>query len=128
MNLNFELNQPIYQQIIDIITLKIANGEYNAGTKILSVRDFAKEYGVNPNTVQKALSMLEELGFLYSEGTSGRYVTKDCKLIEELKTQIPKRIIENFILEMEAVGIKQHAIIDYISPYLKITERGETND
>ena len=55
--------------------------------KLPSVRDLAAEASVNPNTMQKALSELERSGLIYSNRTSGRYITSDLTLIKKLKEQ-----------------------------------------
>ena len=56
--MEFEANTPIYLQLIDMIKLQIVSGRLKSGDKLPSVRDLAVEYGVNPNTMQKALSQI----------------------------------------------------------------------
>ena len=56
---NLNSDRPIYAQILEVIQLRIISGRYRPGEKIPSVRDLAAEAGVNPNTMQKALSELE---------------------------------------------------------------------
>ena len=46
---------------------------------------------MNPNTMQKALSELERSGLLYSQRTSGRFVTEDEQLIQSLQASIAER-------------------------------------
>ena len=58
--MNFDNNTPIYLQIIRIIKLDIIKGEYKPGDKLLSVRTLALKYKVNPNTIAKALNILED--------------------------------------------------------------------
>ena len=52
----FHSNSPIYAQVITEIKKQIVAGSLKPGTKIPSVRDLAKEAGVNPNTIQRAVS------------------------------------------------------------------------
>ena len=75
MSFEFDNNKPIYLQLVDIIKLKIISKELKPGSKLSSVRDMAQEFGVNPNTMQRALSELERENLLYSQRTSGRFVT-----------------------------------------------------
>ena len=56
---NLDSDRPIYAQILERIQRQIVSGEYAPGTKIPSVRELAAQAGVNPNTMQKALSELE---------------------------------------------------------------------
>ncbi len=59
--------RPIYAQIIERVQLDIITGHYKPGEKLPSVRDLASEAAVNPNTMQKALSELEQSGLLYTQ-------------------------------------------------------------
>lgn len=59
MSWNLNSERPIYAQLMERITLDIISGIYPPGSKLPSVRDLAQDAGVNPNTMQKALSELE---------------------------------------------------------------------
>ena len=118
MKAEFNNNQPIYQQIIDRVLLSIAKGELTPGEKMKSVRDLAIELKVNPNTMQKALAKLEDMGYLYTERTSGRFVTQDIQQIEKLKTRLPTQITTNYIAEMQACGISLDGIVKYFNEAL----------
>lgn len=60
--MNFDSKMPIYLQIMDEIKRWIVTDVYQPSQKIPSVRELAVEFGVNPNTVQRALSELERSG------------------------------------------------------------------
>ena len=79
MEWRFSNEAPIYQQIMEQIKAMIATGVLTSGDKLPSVRELAVEAGVNPNTMQKALSELEREGLLCSKRTSGRFVTDNPK-------------------------------------------------
>ena len=51
---------PIYLQIIERIEQKLVTGEWRAGERVPAVRELAAEFGVNPNTMQRALAELEQ--------------------------------------------------------------------
>lgn len=72
-------------QLIEQIKLRIISGFYRPGERLPSVRDMAAEAAVNPNTMQRALSELERDGLLYTQRTSGRFITEDTGLIEAAK-------------------------------------------
>ena len=116
---DFDSKQPIYQQIIDRILVSIATGELAPGEKVASVRIMALYYGVNPNTIQKSLAKLEEMGYLRTERTSGRYVTSDAGAIAALKTQVPDGIISSFVDEMIGLGIEKSEIADHVRKYIE---------
>ena len=87
MNWKFVGDRPVYQQIMALIRGGILTGELSPGQKIPSVRDLAAQAQVNPNTVQRALTKLEREGLLVSGGTSGRRVTEEEAILEEMKEQ-----------------------------------------
>ena len=82
--MKFDNDRPIYLQILEDFKLKISSGQWEASEKIDSVRNLAKDYEVNPNTVQRALAELEREGLCKSQRTSGRFVTDDLDLIKSL--------------------------------------------
>ncbi|MCL2375952.1 MAG: GntR family transcriptional regulator [Defluviitaleaceae bacterium] len=123
MSNNFDNKRPIYQQIIDRILTSIAKGEMAPGEKVASVRVMALYYGVNPNTIQKSLAKLEEMGYLRAERTSGRYVTSDAATIAALKTRIPDTIIGDFVAEMIGLGIAKPEIPHHVKEYIERVDK-----
>ncbi len=104
-------DRPIFLQIVERIQMDIISGYYKPGDKLPSVRDLAAEAAVNPNTMQKAFSELERAGLVYSQRTSGRFITEDNIMIEELKTTIAKEKIEEFLENMKKIGFKDDEIL-----------------
>lgn len=117
MNWNFDNERPIYLQIIEHIKLFIVTGEFLPGQKLASVRELASEAGVNPNTMQKALSELENTGLVYSNRTSGRYVTDNPDLINSVREEMAKKNIVSFLLSMEQIGITLKDSIELIQKF-----------
>ena len=72
-------NEPIYMQIVSQISEAIAKGEISAGQKLPAVRKLAAELVINPNTVAKAYSELEQAGLITTKTGSGTFVN-DPKL------------------------------------------------
>ena len=100
-------DRPIYTQLIEQIELKICSGVYPLGSKLPSVRDLAQEASVNPNTMQRALSKLEENGLLYTHRTSGRYVTEDVKMVQKVKDRLAHELIQEFLQNMKRLGFTE---------------------
>jgi len=115
----FDNNQPIFRQIIDQLLLTIATGELAPGDKVAPVREMAMEFRVNPNTMQKSLAKLEEMGYLFTERTSGRYVTLDLELIEGLKSKLPAQITEKYVQDMLECGASHTDIPEYVIKHLE---------
>ena len=112
MGFTFDNETPIYLQIIEHIKMQIISGKYNMGDKLPSVREFSADLAVNPNTVQKALIELEKISLIYTERTNGKFVTKDKKIIEKLKSQAIKNHINKFFDSMQKIGLTRQEIID----------------
>ena len=102
--------RPIYLQIEDLIKTNIIAGVYQPGQKLPSVRDLAAEAAVNPNTMQKALTELERSGLVYTQRTSGRFITEDISKMTELKEQLAREQIQLFLKNMEQLGLSRDDI------------------
>ena len=79
---SFQADTPIYTQLVARLQEQIVSGAYPPGSKLPSVRDLAADAGVNPNTVQRAFAELERLGLIYTQRTSGKFVTEDAAAID----------------------------------------------
>lgn len=112
---------------MDHIMLSVAVGEYKAGDKLLPVRELAAEAEVNPNTMQKALSELERDGLLYSQRTSGRFVTNDAEKIAALRRDLAVGHIEYFLKKMEELGYSKDAALEALKKYTENEGKGEND-
>ncbi len=115
MTWDLSSDRPIYTQLIEQIELKICSGIYEVGSKMPSVRELAAEASVNPNTMQRALSGLEDTGLLYSQRTTGRFVTKDIDLIRKTRAKIAKEHIKEFFNKMSELGFNNDEIIEVLT-------------
>ena len=105
---------PIYAQLIFQIKLAIVSGEYLPGERLASVRELAMDAGGNPNTMQRALQELEREGMVYSQRTSGRFVTEDTKVIESAKKQLAEDQIKDFLEQMGRLGYPKEEILSLL--------------
>ena len=117
MNWEFDNQRPIYSQIIEYIKLTIVSGRLKPGEKLLSVRELAAVAGVNPNTMQKALSELESTGLVHSNRTSGRFVCEDLSQIQKAKNELAKENIALFLSKMEKIGIDKDECIALLNNF-----------
>lgn len=96
--------RPIWLQLKEQIAVGIITGEYPPGSKLPSVRDLALKAGVNPNTMQRALTELERDGLAQSMGTVGRIVTEDKEKINQLRKRLAQEMIQQYLSGMERLG------------------------
>ena len=114
MKWNFSENSPIYLQIMEHIKEFIVSGELKPGERLASVRELAAEARVNPNTMQKALSELEYTGLIYSQRTSGRFITAEKKLIQNVKNEIAAEKVNTFLAGMRQLGYTDDEVMEII--------------
>ena len=114
MSWELDSKRPIYEQLAERIRERIVTGVYPGGERLPSVRDLAQEAGVNPNTMQRALTELERAGVLFSQRTSGRYVTEDEAMIRQMKEEAARETIEEFLEKMRALGISTEEVIEML--------------
>ncbi len=105
MKIKFNSNSPIYLQVSADIKRKIITGHYQSNSKLESIRELATIYGVNPNTIQKSMQELESIGLLYSERALGRFICDNQETIDDLKQQLAKDFINDFVLNLEGIGL-----------------------
>lgn len=114
MNFEFDNNLPIYVQLVEQLKILIISGRYQVGEKIPSVRELASKAKVNPNTMQKALQELESLKLIYTERTTGKYITTDKKVIENLKNEYAKNLTNKYFENMTTIGYSKEQTINYL--------------
>ena len=112
-------NFPIYEQLIEKIEEMVLLGVLEPDTAIPSVRDFASELAINPNTVQKAFSELDKRGVTYSVSGKGRFVASDLDKI--IKQKADKHILDMLSSAKELInlGIDKDILIHEIERLYK---------
>ena len=114
MNYIFDNERPIYVQLVEKIRLEIISGKLKPGERILSVRELAITARVNPNTMQKALSELEDEGLIYTQRTNGKFVTENKELIEKIKKELAEEKVNNYLKDMKNIGITYQEALKYL--------------
>lgn len=114
--MDWELNskEPIYLQIKNYMKLKIVSGKLKEGERLLSVRDYASELKVNPNTILRVYSELEGEGLIVTQRGIGKFVTEDISQIYNLRKALSIELIRNFISKSKELGFTQNEIVDLI--------------
>lgn len=114
MDYIFDNERPIYIQLLEMLRIEIVSGKLKSGERIPSVRELALTAKVNPNTMQKALSELEEEGLIYTERTNGKFVTNNKDLIEKFKRKLAEEKVNNYINDMKNIGITYEEALKYL--------------
>ena len=102
--MRFVEKKNVYESIVAELKTLIESGVLKCGEKLPSVRAYAVEKKVNPNTVAKAYAVLEEEGYIRVVLKKGAYV---CFGEREEKSAEPKRAVElkKQLAAWKAVGV-----------------------
>lgn len=115
MSWTLDNDRPIYLQLMERIQRDIIAGVYQPGDKLPSVRDLALEAAVNPDTMQKALSELGRSGLVYSQRTSGRFITEDTEMLTQMKKELATEHIQEFFQKMEQLGFSRAELLTLVT-------------
>ncbi|MGH4123236.1 MAG: GntR family transcriptional regulator [Clostridium sp.] len=115
MNTEFNDKTPIYLQIMDLIKMDIVTGKLKSNDKLPSVREMAGNLRVNPNTLQRSYQELERLGIVFTQRGTGTFVGEGKNMVDDLKKEMAKEVIDSFILRMKSLGFTTSEIIESVS-------------
>lgn len=105
--MEFSNNKSIYLQICDAICEQILTGALKPDERILSVREYGAEIGVNPNTIMRSYEKLTADGIIYNKRGIGYFISADAR--ETVLTAQRKEFIENelpqILRRMKLLGI-----------------------
>lgn len=93
--IDYQNRKPIYEQIVERFQMLIVRGVLEADSQMPSVRSLATELSINPNTIQKAYTILEQQGYIYPIKGRGNFVSGSRNLVEQKK--------ENFFQKLRIV-------------------------
>lgn len=113
--MHFDPTKPIWLQLVDEFTRRIATAAWPPGHRVPSVRDLAAELGVNPNTVQRALAELERERLAVAERTAGRFVTTDTDLVQRARLSLVAAAADAFITQATGLQLSHGAASELIA-------------
>ena len=115
--MEFQNNQPIFMQIVDVICDRVLRGEVKTDEQIPSVRELAMQMQVNPNTVQRAIERLLQGEIIYSQRGKGNFLADGA--IDKIQEMRSKRFYEEQLpliaREMKLLGITTEKISEELS-------------
>jgi GntR family transcriptional regulator len=124
--LNFELDfhsgLPIYTQIVNQISGRVANGILKPGDQLPTVRALALELRVNFNTVARAYRILDEARIISTQQGRGTYIMEKPppKVAEKLRQETLDGLTQRYIHEAMRLGFSQTEIRQMVSEQLKV--------
>ncbi|MGN1095669.1 MAG: GntR family transcriptional regulator [Eubacteriales bacterium] len=103
--------KPIYEQLVDNVTMLVVTGVMKEGEQVPSVRQLSVELAVNPNTVQKAYTELERRGVLYSVVGKGRFVNGSIDSVKDSEHRAFAESLSLLLKKMKLYGIDYDEVI-----------------
>lgn len=112
--MNFNEDRPIFLQLAEIFIQELVSGEIKKSDKLPSVREIAKTYKVNPNTVTRSIDELVGTGLFEVKRGMGTYVIDDEAMIKEKRHSYIKKRVENTLEEFQNLGIDKNEFVKLI--------------
>lgn len=112
ISLDYKSRVPIYGQIVNEIERYVALKILKPSEQMPSIRDLACQLGINPNTVKKAYSILEERSVIQTISTKGTFIADKVSKVVDNKIKDIENKISNCVKELENLGMNKKEILD----------------
>ena len=112
--MDFNEDRPIFLQLAEIFIQELVSGEIKKSDKLPSVREIAKTYKVNPNTVTRSIDELVGTGLFEVKRGMGTYVIDDEAMIKEKRRSYIRKRVENTLEEFQNLGIDKNEFVKLI--------------
>lgn len=119
--MEFRDNKAIYYQISDLICENILLNKFPEGERLISVRDMAANLQVNPNTVMRAYSFLQEESIIYNKRGIGYFIADNGKdvVMNLKKNSFIKNTLPVIFKECALYQIGEDELVNQYEDYLK---------
>ena len=123
MNINTNIEKPIFIQIAEQLEDSIFTGIYPEETKIPSTNEFSTSLNINPHTVLKGMNLLVDDEIIYKRRGLGMFVKEGAveKIRQKRQGQFYDQFIATLIEEANKLNMSKDEII-------KLIERGYDNE
>lgn len=117
--MEFQTQAAIWMQIAQQIATRIIAGEWAQGDRIPSVRELAAEVQVNPNTVVRSVTFLQDSGIIINQRGVGYFVADDgvAKARELRKKAFTDELLPVFFSTMDELGIQWDELKTWYNQY-----------
>lgn len=115
--MEFKKSLSIFEQIGMSVQENIINKSWKEGERIPSVREYATNIQVNPNTVMRSYTLLQDLGILENRRGIGFFVANGAmsKSIGNRKDQFAEDFLPELFRTMDQLGINWDEMKNYYS-------------
>lgn len=118
-----------YYKLTEDLRKKILSGEYQTGDKLPSENELAASYHISRQTVRKALSMLQNAGYIYAEHGRGTFCSDLVRHHRESKNiAVITTYLSDYIFPRVIQGIDRILTKNGYSIILKNTHNSRTQE
>ena len=115
---------PVYRQIIDQVTGRIAAGALLPGDQLPTVRQVAVDLAINPNTVQRAYREMEIRGVLDTQQGTGTFISQQKVKRDEVERRRQlTQLVSDFVARAGAAGFTVKELLEEIHDFNTEGER-----
>ena len=113
-DLTLTAREPVYQQTASHVKRQFFRRTAQDGDPIPSRREIAATLAVNPNTVQKAFRLMEEEGFIRTNGNAGSVIFVDDAILHRIDEELTRGMVEQFVQDAKDNGLSFPRVISLI--------------
>ena len=111
VKIDYRDGRPIYEQVADGIEELALRGALPAETQLPSVRQFAMELSINPNTIQKAYTILESEGVILTLPGRGSVVLSETEDLRQKQLAKMEEKLSVIAAEAHSTGIAEEEFV-----------------
>ncbi|HEY6077483.1 MAG TPA: GntR family transcriptional regulator [Polyangiaceae bacterium] len=128
LEINTRSSVPIYEQIVAQLREAVTSGALEPGTSLPTIRQLARDLGLNPATVAKAYQLLEKDGVLEASGRRGTFVRGDARprLDETLRKEAGDQL-RDLLARWKARGLEARDLRQLCNELLAAMEPKRSN-
>lgn len=113
--LQLDSRQPVYLQLTNHVKRQILLGNVQDGDSLPSRREIAMQTNVNPNTVQKACKLMEEEGYVVTDGNRLSTIRVTSEIFEKIQNELTLGICRDFVQKAHQNKLTYQKVITMIS-------------
>lgn len=105
--MDFTNKIPIYLQIVELFFQQILEDRWRVGERIPSVREAASEMQVNPNTMMRVYTHLQQSEIIFNRRGIGYFVAESAKdnIIREKRSDFIENELPLFMKNIKMLGL-----------------------
>lgn len=113
IELNFQSNEPLTQQIVHQIETQLMSGELKSGDQLPTVRELAQELEVSFNTVARAYRLMDEANLISTQQGRGTFILELPAQEEslEIRKQALEKITQRYLEKATQLGFDLNEIL-----------------